>query len=305
MKTTIIFILVALSLFGCATIPQGTTPAASPLISEDGKQKSYEVLGKAEGSAGHFTLFGFIPFGRTNIDAAVQEAVAHQQGDNLINVHYYVNSAWYFIGSSTSITVKGDVIKYTLSGAGSTPLSSIRKVLPTIGTGLSHRIAIGSAVDGFAVDYTLGKSLGDYLLFSFSLGYKRYEKTETITQSYFGDTYSFESKTEYNALPIAINFGGSAKNALSIPLNPYASAGIAYIPIYFSTTERFKWNQVGFNLNLGVDYEISKGIGIGVDYRYFKSFTDLEASQSSYFFSVPSQEGVKFSNLNLSLVFYP
>lgn len=299
----LLLILLALSLVGCATIPQGTSPAASPLISEEGKPKTYEVLGKAEGSAGHFTLFGFIPFGRANIDAAIQEAVAQQQGDNLINVHYYVNSAWYLIGSSTSITVKGDVIKYTLSGQATTPLSSSRKVLPIMGAGLFHRLAIGSAVDGFAADYTISKNLGDYLLFSFSLGYKRYEKTETVTDSSFGG--SFESKTEYNAFPIAINFGGSAKNALNIPLNPYASAGIAYMPIYFSTTERFKWNQVGFNFNVGVDYEITKGIGVGVDYRYFKSLTDLQASQSGYFFSVPSQEGVKFSNLSLSLVFYP
>lgn len=296
MKTIFILILFSIWFIGCATIPQGTSPAASPLISEEGKPKTYEVLGKAEGSAGHFTLFGFIPFGRANIDAAIQEAVAQQQGDNLINVHYYINSAWYLIGSSTSITVKGDVIKYTLSGQATTPLSSSRKVLPIMGAGLFHRLAIGSAVDGFAADYTLGKSLGDYLLVSFSLGYKRYEKTET--EYYFGGTYTFGSKTEYNALPIAVNFGGSAKKALKIPLNPYASVGVAYMPIldrnYIGDSI---WDQVGFNINVGVDYELAKGIGVGLDYRYFKSLIKMD--------SYLSETGVNFSNLSLSLVFYP
>lgn len=57
-------------------------------------------------------------------------------------------------------------------------------------------------------------------------------------------------------------------------------------------------------LNLGVDYEISRGIGLGIDYSYFKSLTDLDEFPAGYFFSMPPQKGVKFSNLSLSLVFY-
>jgi opacity protein-like surface antigen len=296
-------IVFALSLIGCATIPQGTTPAASPLISAEGKAKSYEVIGKGEGSAGHFSLFGFIPFGRANIDAAIQDAVAQHQGDNLINVHYYVNSAFYLIGSSTSITVKGDVIKYSGVGVPAQPSSSISRTLPMGRGGLSHRLAIGSAIDGFGIDYSLNKSLSDYLLLSFTLGYKRYEKTETETYTYFGYyVFSYSYKTKYDVLPIALNIGSSAKKALTLPLNAYVSAGVAYMPLYSSYSERFKWNQVGFNVNVGADYELAKGFALGVDYRYFKSLTDLESSSGASGSNIP---GVKFSNLSLSVVFYP
>jgi len=293
MKTSVILFFALLLLAGCATIPQGTAPSSSPLVSEDGKTREYQVVGRAEGSAGHFTLFGFIPFGRSDIDAAIQDAIATYQGDNLVNVRYYVNSAYYFIGTSTSITVQGDVIKYGVGSGAATPLSKPIR-LPK-GPGMFHRLNIGSAVDGLAIDYMVNQSLSDYLFFGFGLGYKRYEKEEEIT--YFPG-FSFKVKNEFNALPISINIGGTAKKALSIPLNPYASFGLAYIPIFSTTgSTNFEWNQVGFNANVGVDYEITKGIGLGIDYKYFKSLVELKRGLNN--------EGISFSNLNLSVVFYP
>lgn len=301
MKTTFALLCSLLSFIGCATIPQGTAPSASPLVSEDGKPKKYQVVGRAEGNAGHFTLFGFIPFGRSDIDAAVQDAIATYQGDNLINVRYYVNSAFYLVGSSTSITVQGDVIKYGAGSGSVTPLSKPIR-LPK-GSGMFHRFNIGSAVDGLAVDYMVNQSLSDYLFFAFGIGYKNYSKEEDFTYTPFpGFTFTSKVKTEFNVLPIAINIGGSAKKALNIPLNPYGSVGIAYMPIYDSKgSGKFKWNQVGFNANVGVDYEVAGGFAIGIDYKYFKSFVDLKEG-SSFF---PATEGIKFSNLSLTLALYP
>jgi opacity protein-like surface antigen len=271
MKTLSIFLISLLTFVGCATIPQGTAPSASPLVSEDGKPKEYQIVGRAEGNAGHFTLFGFIPLGRSDIDAAVQDAIKTHRGDNLINVRYYVNSAWYFIGSQTSITVRGDVIKYGAGTGTTTPIS--RPLKSSGGMNVFHRFNIGSAVDGFSIEYMAQSSLSDYLFAAFGIGYKRINNFE-------------------NALPIAINIGGTAKKLIKdIPLNPYASVGIAYIPL-FSTSV---WNQVGFNANIGVDYEVTKGIGVGIDYKYFKSLVDLKGKN----------EGISFSNLNLSVVVYP
>lgn len=304
MKTSFILFSALLLLAGCATIPQGTAPASSPLVGEDGKAREYQVVGRAEGSAGHFTLFGFIPFGRSDIDAAIQDAIASYQGDNLINVRYYVNSAFYLVGSSTSITVQGDVIKYGVGSGSATPLSKPIR-LPR-GPGMFHRFNIGSAVDGLEIDYMVNQSLSDYLFFGFGIGYKRYEKTETITQNYGFGSSTYDFKTEFNVLPIVINIGGSAKKALTIPLNPYGSVGLAYMPIYDSKgSGKFKWNQVGINANIGVDYEVTKGFAVGIDYKYFKSFVDLQEGSSFFGISTPATEGIKFSNLSLTLALYP
>jgi opacity protein-like surface antigen len=301
MKTTFALLCSLLSLVGCATIPQGTAPSASPLISEDGKPRQYQVLARAEGNAGHFTLFGFIPLGRSDIDAAIHDAVATYQGDNLINVRYYVNSAYYFIGTSTSITVQGDVIKYGAGSGGAT--SPSKPITFQRGAGMFHRFNVGSAVDGVGIEYMVNQPLSDHVFFGFGIGYKKYSKEEELSYTLFpGYTFTWKYKTEFDVLPIAINIGGSAKKGLGVPLNPYGSVGIAYMPIYdYGGSGKFKWNQVGFNANVGVDYEVAKGFALGIDYKYFKSFVDLERGSS---FS-SAIEGIKFSNLSLTLALYP
>lgn len=306
---TLLLISLGLLLYGCATIPQGTAPAASPLTASDGTTKHYEVVGKAEGSAGNFALFGLIPFGRANIEAAVREAVSRYKGDNLINVHYYVSSAWYLVGSSSSLTVKGDVIRYTASGSGFSPGNTLGNAFLSGPSGMSHRLAVGNGPAGLSAGYTLTQSFADYLLFSFSLGYKRFSETETSTWTYQGSTYELETLVEYNALPVMLNLGVSGKSALN-PFNPYVSAGIAYIPVYYSNTSLYKWNQVGFNINAGLDYEIIKGLALGVDYRYVKSLQDFESAQYYDPFVeslqlAPGLKAVNFSNLSLGLTFYP
>lgn len=289
----LLFFSVVILFAGCATIPQGTTPSSSPLISVDGKAKTYEVLGNSEGSAGHFTLFGFIPFGRTDIDEAIQDALTPYKGDNLINVHYYVNSAFYFIGNSTSITVKGDVIRYIdktkLADLDTKARDYNIPIKPS--SNLNHRLTFGSAIGGLSADYTLIKPLNDFLFFSFSLGYKHYENNERITENFGGFFYTWNFDSDYEAVPISFNIGGNARKFIKdIPINPYASIGVAYVPLDFE-----QWDQVGLNFNIGAEYEFLKGIAVGLDYRYIKSFIDFR----------DEGKGISFSNLNLSLVFYP
>jgi opacity protein-like surface antigen len=294
----LLFFFVVVMFVGCATIPQGTTPSSSPLVAENGTVKTYEIIGNSEGSAGHFTLFGFIPFGRTDIDEAIQNALTPYKGDNLINVHYYVNSAFYFIGNSTSITVKGDVIKYTDKEKVTGDKKQVYyKPTEVIGN-LTHCLSLGSAIDGLYIGYSLSKPLNDFLFYQLSLGYKHYETKETINENWWGNNYSFEVDHKYDAIPVSFNIGVNARKFLDIPipLNPFASIGVSYIPIVGGETQ---WDQVGINFNLGAIYEFTKGIAVGIDYRYIKSFIELGGYYNS------NNEGIGFSNLNLNLIIYP
>lgn len=103
----LVFILPIILLLGCSVMPAGITPAADDLANQQ-----YEVLGKANGSASHFSLFFFLPLGKADIDAAIREAIAKRGGDNLINVRYWQRASWALIGTIITIEVEGDVIKY-------------------------------------------------------------------------------------------------------------------------------------------------------------------------------------------------
>ncbi len=306
----LILVVFSISLIGCATIPQGIAPTAKPLINEKGKINTYEILGKGEGSASHFSLFGFIPFGRADIDEAIQNAIESLSGDNLINTHYYVTSTWLFIGNSTAINVNGDVVKYT----GTTKLikqssgnqikenaeveepfdnqnNEIKKITKhstnltsyNIGDFLKdaqHKVTLGSAVRGLALDYTLQKPINKFLFYLFSIGYKY------ISQdfSYGSGEYRWNYTYSYSLIPITINIGASGKTFLAkenLLINPYVSIGLAYLPPE-------QWDAFGINLKLGAVYEIPAfhKIGLGLEYQYFSGYDG-------------------FSNLNLSVVLRP
>ncbi|MBK7104974.1 MAG: hypothetical protein IPH62_06800 [Ignavibacteriae bacterium] len=311
---TIILIIFSFSLIGCTTIPQGISPAAKPLVNDNGETIKYEVLGNTEGSASHFSLFNFIPFGRANIDDAINNAISTLNGDNLINSHYYVTQTFLFIGSSTSINVKGDVIKYT-GTLESKQLSTntIDDNVDTLGnkTHLSnnnyknnsnnystsssnffkdvqHKVTLGSAVQGFAFDYTLIKPLNDFFFYSFGIGYKSVREKNTYTYGFGEYNYKSTYTNEFEVIPLTINIGANGKRILekeNIPVIPYASFGLAYLPPN-------DFDQIGFNLNIGAVYKIPNfyDIGVGLEYHYFESLTGREMG---------------FSNLNLSFVYKP
>ncbi len=298
----IFYLITIIALVGCATIPQGTTPSASPLISEEGVSKNYEIVGSGEGTSGHFSLFGFIPFGRTDIDKAIHEAVATYQGDNLINVNYNVNSIFYFIGTSTSITVKGDVIKYTGAKVIESKKTSqnnitLSNAVSAPGIPSNHKLTLGSPIDGLSLDYTLIKPINDYLFYSFSLGYKKYVYKESQTDYDYWDPNTYENEYKINSFPIRINIGGIVKKPFDLPVDAYASTGVAYIPLQSGNSSKYVFDQVGLNLNLGVIYKLIKNIAIGIEYSYLKSFIKYK--------DFLEDKGLGFSNLNASIIYYP
>jgi len=107
-KTLCFILILAVVVTGCAVMPAGVAPSAHQMDTQ-----LYQVLGKSSGEASHFTLFNIIPFGKADIEQAVQEAIRKKGGDNLINVRYWQKTTWVFIGYLTTFHVEGDVIKYT------------------------------------------------------------------------------------------------------------------------------------------------------------------------------------------------
>ncbi|MDR3610001.1 MAG: hypothetical protein P4L27_05530 [Ignavibacteriaceae bacterium] len=102
----------ALLISGCSVIPLGLSDSSTPLNNSDGTHRQYEVLGKAEGTQGYFTLFSLIPFGSPDFSVAINDAVKKFDGDALINVRYWYRVSDYLIGTYSSIEVEGDVIKF-------------------------------------------------------------------------------------------------------------------------------------------------------------------------------------------------
>jgi hypothetical protein len=302
---------------GCATIPQGSSPSSSPLISGNGHSRSYKILGNAEGSAGHFSLFGIIPFGRTNIDKAIKEAIDEYNGDNLINVTYNVNSTYYIVGFSTSLTVKGDVIKYVENNISNKDMSSddksdnisanVSENTKTIshepvkkGINPYHRFTLGSAVDGFSADYSYIQPINPIIYWSANIGFKGYSNTSSYQfyNYYNGGYFRYSYDYSYTAIPITFNIGVYGKDIINIPnipVNPYASIGFAYIPIFGSNVSD-QYDQIGINFNIGAEYMLMKDLAVGIEYRYLKSVIELPINDNS---------GIGFSNLNVSLSFRP
>lgn len=103
----IAFVLMVLILAGCSHVPAGFAPYASPM--ESGETT---IVGHAKGSAGYFSLFGVIPFGKPDYDAAIGDAVSKVPGGKkLINVRSWFSSGYVIIGTVHILHVEGDVVK--------------------------------------------------------------------------------------------------------------------------------------------------------------------------------------------------
>ncbi len=86
----------------------GMQPSSGPL-----KSVSYKSLGKAKGMASSFNLFHlFTITEKADIDYAINEAIGKKQGDALINIRYYKDTDFWFVGTVDKIIVEGEVIKY-------------------------------------------------------------------------------------------------------------------------------------------------------------------------------------------------
>ena len=112
MKNIAVLLVLAFVFVGCAVVPIGLIDSSTPLQDGDGNQRPYKVLGRSEGSNGAFSLFGFIPFGRADLEAAMDDAITKLNGDALINVRYWNRGTFAFFGTYSSIEVAGDVIQF-------------------------------------------------------------------------------------------------------------------------------------------------------------------------------------------------
>lgn len=101
-----------IGLTSCTVGPLGLEASTKPLTREDGTARSYKNIGKADGTAGYFSLFGIIPFGSYDMKEAIENTQAAGNGDALINVRYWTRNSFFVIGTYSSIEVKGDVIKF-------------------------------------------------------------------------------------------------------------------------------------------------------------------------------------------------
>jgi len=111
LKTVLALFVLILLISGCSVVPLGLSYSSTPLEKSDGTPLKYEVMGKAEGGQGYFTLFGLIPFGSPNLKEAIDDAARKLNGDALVNVRYWYRVSNYFIGTYSSIEVEGDVVK--------------------------------------------------------------------------------------------------------------------------------------------------------------------------------------------------
>jgi opacity protein-like surface antigen len=292
-------------MIGCATIPQGTAPSSSPLIDKSGKDINYEVLGTSEADAGHFSLFGFIPFGRADIDEAINEAIQKKGGDNLINLCYDIEYASYFIfGSSTSINVKGDVIKY--SGTNESSVTNKTELvdyespskLPT-----SHAISANILSNGLGFYYNLIIPFNKILFGKLGIGYRSFEEeVEETYYTYWYGYYPSKYKTKYQFIPITFSMGVNSEGFIEtdIPVNGIASFGFGYYP----DVDRDEWVNFGWNLGLGAEYRVIKNLALGLFFNYHKLFVG-EDNLSNFYGNYSERGKQSFSEFGLMVRFVP
>lgn len=296
-----------LPLIGCATIPQGSAPSSSPLINQRGEDLKYEVIGTSSASSGSFSLFGFIPFGRADIDEAISDAIKSRGGDNIINLSYNVESVYYlFFGITTSIKVEGDVIKYKSGSTNSDVLNSEFKTGPLSSKlPVGHQLSVNIFSDGTGINYNLIMPFSKIIFGKLSVGYRAYEEKETETAYYFGET-------KYSFIPITFSAGINTENLIQtgIPLNGFASAGVGYYPDmertdHSGSLKNMGWLNFGWNLGVGVEYKLIPQLALGIDYNYHSMFIGENKTEYQYFFIEPDEEKPSYSDFGLFLKFIP
>jgi len=99
--------LVILAASSCGYAPAGLAPSTTPVDIDD-----MTVLGHATGQMSYFSLLGLFPFGKTDYDAAIADAISKFEGGRaLINVRATQKATYYIVGVQIKLTVEGDVIR--------------------------------------------------------------------------------------------------------------------------------------------------------------------------------------------------
>lgn len=109
--------ILALGLLGCSSTGKlgiVTKASANPAVFIE-SEGEYEELGLKEGRACRHFVLGIIPFGNSDVQAAVDKVLENTGGDALINVStetgLYGFIPVYNLYSFTCTTVRGTVIK--------------------------------------------------------------------------------------------------------------------------------------------------------------------------------------------------
>lgn len=92
---------------GCAYAPAGFAPSISPL-----DRNSYEKVGPVSGKQTYVSIFGIIPLGKPDYNAAFKSALIDQPaGSTLVNVRAYHSVLFLYVVTINTLTVEGDVVK--------------------------------------------------------------------------------------------------------------------------------------------------------------------------------------------------
>lgn len=118
MKVKLMLLLIVMVLTGCSSsgnlgmIVKSTADPAGLLTNKT----SFREIGPTEGEACRFFILAVLPFGQSDVGAAVDEALAKSGGDALLNVSVssslYGFIPIYNIFSYTCTNVKGIAIKF-------------------------------------------------------------------------------------------------------------------------------------------------------------------------------------------------
>lgn len=95
-------------LSGCVVIPGGITDSNIPIT-----DYSYvEVVGETEGTDSALSLFGIIPLGKPDIQAALHLALRRANADALLDITWETKYTHYLFFMQTTITVKGTAVRF-------------------------------------------------------------------------------------------------------------------------------------------------------------------------------------------------
>jgi len=98
----------ALSMLGCINAPGGVAPSNVPL-----EGRSYQIVGRTEGTDSSFWLLGLIPVtGSNTTDKALRDAIEKKKADALINITVDAYAQWWIVVTRYVTKVRGTAITF-------------------------------------------------------------------------------------------------------------------------------------------------------------------------------------------------
>ena len=89
------------------TQPGGFVPSLNPIY------RSYQILDKAEAKISTFNLFGLLNVtGTPDFERARRELISSKQGDDVIQVSWYLEKEYWLLGTINILHIKATVIKF-------------------------------------------------------------------------------------------------------------------------------------------------------------------------------------------------